>query len=134
MLTSANTRHLLVLLAVLRARDADIFSKLKPFAKELTFSTVIGYCAGCATKSVGQTLAVAGGLVFIGLQVLNSNGVININWNKVEDKVTEKLDANNDGKLDIEDAKIYWKKFLQILTTAVPSSGAFAAGFYLALR
>ena len=44
------------------------------------------------------------------------------------------MDQNKDGKLDIDDAQIYWAKLKAMLTDKIPSAGGFSAGFLLGAR
>lgn len=108
--------------------------KAKPFLANLSFGAVMGYCSGTAMKKVGQALAMVIGLGFIGLQTAASTGYITIDWMKVKDDVAKKIDANNDGKLDAEDLKLYWRKIRAMLTDKLPSAGGFSLGFLYGVR
>jgi hypothetical protein len=41
---------------------------------------------------------------------------------------------SGDGKLDLEDAKIYWQKLKILLTKNLPSSSGFSLGFLLGVK
>jgi len=45
----------------------------------------MGFCSGIAVKRVGETIAYLVGVVFIGLQVAQYNGLIDIDWLKIRD-------------------------------------------------
>ena len=59
---------------------------------------------------------------------------INVNWKRVEEDLTKKLDVDGDGKFTTNDVSRIIKKYLAILTTQLPSSGGFALGFYYGVK
>jgi hypothetical protein len=44
------------------------------------------------------------------------------------------LDVNKDGKIDKDDAKLIYERYLKTLTYKLPSTGGFALAFLLGLR
>jgi uncharacterized membrane protein (Fun14 family) len=108
--------------------------KLKPIFSNLSFGAVMGYCSGTALKKVGRALAVVIGIGFIGLQTAVSAGFITVDWSKISGHVKNKIDATGDGKLDIDDAKAYWKKLKSVLTNKVPAAGGFSLGFLYGVK
>ncbi|ETV89403.1 hypothetical protein H257_00695 [Aphanomyces astaci] len=100
---------------------------------QVSFGGAVGFCAGMAVKSIGKVAAVAIGVVFIGAQMAASAGYIQIDWKKVEKDAIAAVDPNGDGKITPDDFKIWWKKFLALSKHNLPSSGGFAAGFFLGL-
>ena len=61
-------------------------------------------------------------------------GYITVKWDKVSDGVQAKVDVTNDGTIDGEDLKEYWKKVKQVLTKNVPSAGGFSCGLLFGVR
>ncbi|CAK4639110.1 hypothetical protein LEN26_008297 [Aphanomyces euteiches] len=100
---------------------------------QISFGTAVGFCAGSAVKSIGQIAAAAIGVIFIGAQFAASAGYIQINWKKVEKDAIAAVDPNGDGKIDADDVKVWWQKFLKLAQHNLPSSGGFAAGFFLGI-
>jgi uncharacterized membrane protein (Fun14 family) len=107
---------------------------VKPAIGNIGFGTVMGYCSGIAMKKIGKALAVLVGITFVGLQVAASSGFIQVDWGKVRVGFVNKVDATGDGKINVDDAKVYWKKFKEILTHRVPAAGGFSFGFLYGLR
>mmetsp|Transcript_20660 Transcript_20660/g.23137 ORF Transcript_20660/g.23137 Transcript_20660/m.23137 type:complete len:124 (-) Transcript_20660:212-583(-) len=103
--------------------------KLKPVFARLSFGSVMGYCSGYAAKKVGKAVAFVVGAGFIIFQTAAYSGYIDIDWAKIKDDTKAKIDITGDGKLDVEDAKAYWRKVRKILTHNVGSAGGFSLGF-----
>jgi len=103
--------------------------------KWVGFGGICGYCSGVATKRIGNTVAATLGLLFITLQVLTYLGYIDqIRYDRIAEDACRAVDLNGDGKLDIEDAKIFTAKVYEILTHQLPSSAGFIVGFIYGLR
>lgn len=94
----------------------------------------MGYCSGMAFRRVGKAFGVVIGIGFMGLQGAASMGYIDVDWNKISKDAMKPLDANADGKVDADDAQIWWSKFQAIMKDSVPGAGGFAAGFLLGAR
>lgn len=109
-------------------------TQIKPVVGNITFGTLMGFCSGTAMKKIGKALAILVGITFVGLQVAASTGFIQIDWGKVHVGFVDKVDATGDGKLNVDDAKVYWKKLKDILTHRVPAAGGFSFGFLYGLR
>jgi uncharacterized membrane protein (Fun14 family) len=108
--------------------------KAKPILQKLGFGTVMGYCSGIALQKVGKALAITIGIGFIGLQTVVSLGYIQVDWEKVKIDFVKRVDTTGDGKLDADDAKIYWQKLRKLLTNKIPSAGGFSLGFLYGVR
>lgn len=108
--------------------------KVKPVLGNLGFGGVMGYCSGIATHKAGKALAVVVGMGFIALQSAAHFGFIQVDWEKIRISVVNSLDRNQDGKIDTEDAKIYWKEFKKVMVHRVPSAGGFSVGFLYGVR
>lgn len=91
----------------------------------------MGVCTGVAMKRIGNGVATMVGIAFIALQGLNYAGYININYGKVTDDAKALMDADGDGKLTADDAKLLWARVKEALTYNLPSAGGFSAGFAL---
>ena len=100
-----------------------------PYLAELGMGGIFGWTAGVAAKKVTMQVAYMVGVAFIGLQALSYYGYINISWRKVQGDLYSVVDQNSDGKLDAKDLVAFWKNFKRVMTTNLPSSGGFAAGF-----
>jgi hypothetical protein len=69
----------------------------------VTLGVVAGFCSAYAMRAIGRTLAIAVGVVFLGLQGLQHAGYITINWGKAEQKMVATFDQDGDGKLTKDD-------------------------------
>jgi uncharacterized membrane protein (Fun14 family) len=107
---------------------------VKPVVGNVTFGTVMGYCSATAMKKIGQVLAILVGITFVSLQVAVHSGYIQVDWNKIQIGFKEKIDATGDGKINMDDAKVYWKKVKEVLTHRLPAAGGFSFGFLYGLR
>eukprot|EP00536_Pseudo-nitzschia_multiseries_P018935 jgi/Psemu1/230788/e_gw1.3424.1.1 len=112
----------------------QLINKNKDSFEQMGFGGVMGYCSGMALRKAGRAAGVVVGIGFIGLQTAKNFGYIDVDWNKVRDSAIKPLDANADGKLDAQDAEIWWKKSQAILKDSVPEAGGFTAGFLLGAR
>jgi len=67
--------------------EIDRFLRVRvyPLCSRLGFGGIMGFCSGIAVKRVGETIAYLVGVVFIGLQVAQYNGLIDIDWLKIRD-------------------------------------------------
>ena len=90
------------------------------------------------------------GALFVGVQVLAHDGVIDVRWSELESRITRLLDANGDGRVSTDDCRIWFDRaqtYLQVsqtcnspcasasvlsLTTlqfGLPGGAGFSAGF-----
>jgi len=83
------------------------------------------------TRSV---LFVVVGSVFVLLQGLSYAGYIQVNQAKMQKDVEKMLDLNDDGKIDVQDGEMVYKKVMSVLQYNMPAGGGFAAGFVGGLR
>ncbi|KAI8618417.1 FUN14 family-domain-containing protein, partial [Chytriomyces sp. MP71] len=95
---------------------------------------LLGLCSGYAAKKISKGVALAIGAGFLALQGLAMTGVISINWKKIEEQVTKKLDFDGDGKLTVGDFKLVGLRFVHNLSRDLPSAGSFSAAFFLGFR
>mmetsp|Transcript_30898 Transcript_30898/g.71206 ORF Transcript_30898/g.71206 Transcript_30898/m.71206 type:complete len:82 (+) Transcript_30898:514-759(+) len=79
-------------------------------------------------------MAVAFGSVFVLLQGLSYAGYIQVNQAKMQKDVEKMLDLNDDGKIDVQDGEMVYKKVMSVLQYNMPAGGGFAAGFVGGLR
>lgn len=87
-----------------------------------------------AFRRAGRAVGTIIGMGFIALQGAKSYGYIDVDWTKIKDDAIKPLDANADGKIDADDAQIWWKKSQAALKDSVPGAGGFSAGFLLGAR
>lgn len=105
------------------------------YAGQLSVGALAGFCSGYALKKVGKVAAFVGGLAFIGFQVARYNGVVKSpDWKAVDKQFVAALDANGDGKVDMEDVSLHLQKLQAYLSVGLPSSTAFGIAFILGLR
>jgi len=105
-----------------------------PYVMKCGFGGAMGFCSGLAARKLGMVVAYLVGVGFIGVQVAAYNGYIDVDWYAIKDEAVKILDVDGDGKLDAEDAKLWWRKFKETMANALPSSSGFAGGFVLGLR
>ncbi|KAJ3076697.1 hypothetical protein HDU98_001159 [Podochytrium sp. JEL0797] len=102
--------------------------------QEISVATMFGACSGFAVKKIAKGAGFAIGLGFMSLQALSYSGVIKINWDDINKKITGGLDADGDGKLTANDFKVMGARLVQNLSTDLPSAGGFGAAFFLGWR
>eukprot|EP01126_Amoeba_proteus_P038146 TRINITY_DN3967_c0_g1_i1.p1 TRINITY_DN3967_c0_g1~~TRINITY_DN3967_c0_g1_i1.p1 ORF type:complete len:111 (-),score=11.05 TRINITY_DN3967_c0_g1_i1:97-429(-) len=107
---------------------------LIPFTSNFSFGTIVGVCAGYATKKISRLAAYYIGCAFVLLQVLQYNGYITISWEKVNDDIQKRLDQDGDGKFDTKDAQTLWSRFMKILQSGLPSGLGIGVGLYYGLK
>jgi len=124
----------------------------KDLGLQLTLGSVCGFCSGYALKKVGKTAAFIFGIGFISLQTVRiiqqSQQITNtplisnlspstaplIDWIKAENEMIKIFDVDGDGKVSMNDIHTLTLRFVSSLSLGVPSSGAFAAAFFLGIR
>lgn len=89
---------------------------------------------GYALKTIGKAVAVLVGITFIGLQSAASMGYIEIDWEKIRLSIKSKVDTNEDGALNTDDMKEYWRRFKKLMTNKLPDAGGFSLGFLYGVR
>merc|ERR1719192_536406 len=97
-----------------------------PLAQQMGVGGMLGFCSGYAFKKAGKLAAVTVGCGFVILQTLQYQGLININWSKVQETVEKNLDQ--DGDFDQDDVKILAQKMFGMLKYQLPSSAGFGTG------
>ena len=73
--------------------DEDLLTQYKPLLRQLSISSIVGYCSGVTAKRVGKSLAFIAGLGFVALQALAHKGFVTVDWKKVQKSALEKLDT-----------------------------------------
>ena len=67
--------------------DDDILSSLlarySSDCAHLTFGSLVGYCAGSASRELGKAVAVTIGMGYMAVQAMAYSGYLNVNWKKV---------------------------------------------------
>ena len=112
----------------------DLFQTYIPsHINELSMSSILGICTGIAFKRVGRTIATGIGSIFILIQTLQHYGYIDINFNELNDKAINLLDADGDGKLTMSDVQVYLNRALDVFAKNMPSATAFSSGLSLGL-
>ena len=107
----------------------QVIEKSKPILANIGMGGIVGFTSGIALKKIGKALAVVIGTGFIGLQLASVMGYVDVKWDNVAQSAKTKMDANQDGILDTEDVKEWWKRLKKLLTYKIPSAGGFSVGF-----
>ena len=103
-------------------------------AGQISFGGAMGLCAGVASRRITNTAAFYIGVGFLGLEVLQHFGYIQVDWMKVQEHAEEVLDQDGDGKVDGKDWEILRKKYMGTITQGLVASSGFAAGFALGFK
>lgn len=101
---------------------------------QISYGFVCGYSSGYALKKVGKSMSVVFGLGFITLQTLSYSGYIQVDHEKLKEKIENILDLNEDGKVDGDDVELAQKKIMKVLGYNMPAGGGFGAGFLGGIR
>jgi uncharacterized membrane protein (Fun14 family) len=89
---------------------------LPELGTEIGSGALFGYASGFASKVLLKYAVLGFGLGFIGLQLLQNQGLINVEWRKLEGTLENALDLNNDGKIDEKDLQIAYDRYIKTLT------------------
>ena len=108
-------------------------------AKRVSICLLSSHPCVCVTRlavcaQIAKIVAVGVGGIFMFLQYLAHQGYIDVNMEQIQVDSMKKLDVNNDGKVDMEDAKVGIQMAIDYLSFNMPSGGGFAAGFLAGLR
>jgi uncharacterized membrane protein (Fun14 family) len=98
---------------------------LLPYLPDLSVGAILGFCAGYAIKKIGKMTALIAGLLFIALQIMAWQGLLTINWPKIQGLATPWL---HQGGEQISN----WG--LRILQTNLPFGGGFVVALLVGLR
>ncbi|KAL6756994.1 hypothetical protein V8C86DRAFT_2633927 [Haematococcus lacustris] len=101
----------------------------------LATSLFCGVVAGFGLKTIGQSVAIALVLLFIGIQILAYYGYVDFKWRmaarQVGGVVVGQLDVNKDGRVDLQDVTHAVQRFAYwALSWGVPSVLGFTLGFW----
>lgn len=102
--------------------------------QQVSFGVLLGAAAGSTFKKWTKDVAYGVGVGFIFLQTLSYYGFIQINWRLIKEKTEKALDADGDGKFDMNDVKVYAKKLFGFLKSGIPDTVGFGTGLYLGLQ
>ena len=123
-----------------RANDVDaIISNMRmplfmDLAGQLGTGGILGYSVGYAAKEIGRKALYYAGAGIITLQLLAYNKMISVHWGTVFNAIESSLDVDGDGKLTGEDVKVWFTRFLRLVSSGIPGSAGFLAGVYLGLK
>ncbi|CAD2217978.1 FUN14 family, putative [Angomonas deanei] len=104
------------------------------YAKEFGVSGIMGAAVGVATRRLTSDALYGAGLCFVGLQTLAYLGFVSINWTAISGAISDLCDQNGDGKLDMEDVKIFFKKMMGYLSRGLPDAAGFTSGFFVGVK
>src|SRR4051812_23101716 len=63
---------------------SGIESKIMPFVSTIGFGGIVGFLVGFALKRIMKILAVIAGVFFAALLYLESQHIVNVNWDKLQ--------------------------------------------------
>jgi len=101
---------------------------------QVTAGFAAGFCMGYAAKKSLKIVAFGSGIMLLSLQALAYQGYIKTSWADISDDFTAALDANGDGVIDSEDAKIWWSKASTIVGYNLPAGSGWMGGWVMGLR
>ena len=81
------------------AVEKVILNTVGPLVTKMGYGGVMGFFSGLAMKKVGQIAASFVGIGFVAIQVLQHEGIIQVDFLEVKDKAIEMLDVDGDGEL-----------------------------------
>mmetsp|Transcript_19247 Transcript_19247/g.57813 ORF Transcript_19247/g.57813 Transcript_19247/m.57813 type:complete len:168 (+) Transcript_19247:66-569(+) len=111
------------------------WEELGPIGGGISIGSLLGFCSGFALKKTGKAATAVFGGIFCLQQGLAYQGYITVNWDKVEKDLTQLLDVNKDGKVDVKDLDHGYAMVLKVLQhNAYSVSGGFGAGFLYGIR
>ncbi|ULH14421.1 FUN14 domain-containing protein [Deinococcus sp. KNUC1210] len=105
--------------------DSSLLASLTPLLPSLSLGAVLGFCAGYAIKRLGRMTALIVGLLFLALQLMAWQGLLTINWARIQVLAEPWL---HQGGEELS----RWG--LRILQTNLPFGGAFVAALLVGLR
>ena len=74
---------------------SGIGSSLMPFASTIGFGGIVGFLIGFALKRIMKILAVIAGVFFAALLYLESQHIVNVNWDKLQTISNSNSSYNN---------------------------------------
>lgn len=112
----------------------DIFQRHSGAGKELGMGGVFGFASGLASRYILKYALLITGFSYLTLQALSQSGYISVNWEKINQQFKDQLDLNKDGKINAEDAKIFYNQYMMRITQGIPSTLGFATCFLLGFK
>ena len=103
----------------------NIVATTSPLLTSVGFSGLIGFLVGIAIKQVMKILAVGAGIFFAALMYLESQNIVNINWDKIQMASQNAISSltNAAGQFPLTSTTISSSNF------ALPMTGTAAIGF-----
>ncbi|KAL7524193.1 hypothetical protein ACHAWF_000853 [Thalassiosira exigua] len=108
---------------------------------DISYGFFAGYFSGLALKKMGKIASVTLGASFLALQTLAYHGYVDVHHEKLQKKVEELLDRNNDGVVDGEDLMGALEEVKKVAgfglgdnKSLAASGGGFGLGFWGGLR
>ncbi|CAH0564614.1 unnamed protein product [Brassicogethes aeneus] len=98
---------------------------------QILFGLASGWISGYVVIKIGKTAALALGGGIIILQVANNKGFIDVNWNKVSNKIDK---VSEDVKKKVDNKTGFWRKnVIDLVISNKEVSSAFCGGFLIGL-
>ncbi|KYR00946.1 cystine knot domain-containing protein [Tieghemostelium lacteum] len=101
-------------------------SRYQGWAITTSFSGILGYACGYATREIGNIILLVVGTIFMAIQVMSYYGYLNIDWDRVKHRTSSKFTKEKRQK--------FYQTFYGILTHNLPFKVGFGSGFLIGLR
>lgn len=118
---------------ITKAAEAAGFD-IGKLAVSVSLTSIYGACTACAVKKWTKDVAYGIGATFVLLQAASYYGFLTIHWGTVNKKIQSALDADGDGKFDMNDVKVYFRRFMNVMTTGLPDVAGFSVGFWTGIK
>lgn len=103
----------------------ELLSGLQALLPDLSLGAVLGFATGVAVRFIGRVVLVVVGLLFIAVQLLAWQGIVTVDWLKLQALTEPWFRQGSEGALP-------WLS--RMLTSHLPFAGAYTAGLLLGLR
>jgi uncharacterized membrane protein (Fun14 family) len=103
--------------------DSSALETALPYLTEGSAAGLLGFAVGYATRKVVRVLLVLVGVLVVGLQLLSSQGIVDVDWGAA-------LGLVNDAVLDVSGDRTLG----ETLRDRLPPTGAFAGGLFVGFR
>jgi uncharacterized membrane protein (Fun14 family) len=89
---------------------------------------IVGFLIGYALKKIAKILAVIAGVFFAAILYFESNGIMNINWDKLQ-SITQSTVSSLTGLITTTAGAGNSSALLPVTSLGLPLTGSAAAGF-----
>ena len=108
-------------------------NSFSPFLTTVGFGGLVGYLIGFFIKKLFKILALIAGVFFAALMYLEQQGIVNVNWDKLQGVLSTIVNSTASG--GVGGSHTAAAALLPTLTNLnIPLTGSMAAGFAIGLR